>query len=88
MTNKMMETVKDIAIFFVLLLIIVLVFSLLGVELFSNYAKFDSSNRAVEEGGISPRMNFDNPLNGMVSVFVCLIGDSWNDIMHDIVRAK
>lgn len=33
-------------------------------------------------------MNFDNPMNGMISVFVCLIGDSWNDIMHDMVRAK
>lgn len=47
MTNKMLDTIKDIAIFFILLLIIVLVFSLLGVELFSNYAKFDSNNRAV-----------------------------------------
>ena len=47
MTTKMMETAKDIAIFFILLLIIVLVFSLLGVELFNNYAKFDTMNRAV-----------------------------------------
>ena len=87
MTTKMIETLKDILIFFVLLLIIVLVFSLLGVELFTNYAKFDSNGRIDAESGLSPRMNFDDPYNGIISVFTCLIGDDWNEIMHNMIRA-
>ena len=75
------------ATFFVLLLLIVLVFSLLGVELFSNYVKFDSEGNVSDEG-TSPRLNFDDPLNGVISVFTCLIGDDWQYIMHDLIRVK
>ena len=33
-------------------------------------------------------MNFDDPMEGMITVFVCLIGDGWDEIMHDMIRAK
>ena len=91
MMVKIAQTVIDILSFFVLVLVIVLVFSLLGVELFSNYVKIDKDNNIVEAGTAgarSPRLNFDNPLNGIVAVFTCLIGDDWQFIMHDLTRAK
>lgn len=91
MMVKITQTVKDILSFFVLVLVVVLVFSLLGVELFSNYVKLDKDNEVVEKGTVgaqSPRLNFDNPRNGIVSVFACLIGDDWQLIMHDMIRAK
>jgi hypothetical protein len=88
MLLKIADTFKDILTFTVLLLIIVLVFSLLGVELFNNYMKFDSSGDVDLEGGKTPRLNFDDPANGIISVFVCMIGDDWQGIMHNIVRTK
>ena len=77
MMVKILITLKDVVSFFVLLLIIVLVFSLLGVEFFAQYVKVDKKNNIVKKGGESPRYNFDNPLNGAVTVFILLIGDDW-----------
>jgi p-aminobenzoyl-glutamate transporter AbgT len=48
MIIKIGQTLKDIVTFFVLLLIIVFVFSLLGVELFKNKALVNKNNEIVE----------------------------------------
>jgi p-aminobenzoyl-glutamate transporter AbgT len=58
MIVKIGETLKDIITFFFLLLIIVFVFSLLGVELFKNKAKINRFNDIVDAEdpmGYSPR---------------------------------
>lgn len=68
----------------------VFVFSLLGVELFNNYARLDRNNRIVsvdDPNGRPPTQNFDSFENSFVSVFVCLIGEDWQIIMHDYIRA-
>ena len=78
---------KDIVNFFVLLLVVVFVFSLLGVELFNNYVRFDDNNMVVpleDPNGAPPVQNFDSFENSLVSIFVCLIGDDWQIIMHNI----
>ena len=38
--------------------------------------------------GFSPRQNFDSFPEGFVSVFVCLIGEDWQIVMHDYFRSK
>ena len=91
MMVKIGQTLKDIITFFVLLLIIVFVFSLLGVELFGNQIKINLDNEIVpldDPHGFSPRQNFDSFPEGFVSVFVCLIGEDWQIIMHDYIRSK
>lgn len=91
MMVKIGQTLKDILTFFVLLLIIVFVFSLLGVELFSNSTKINVNNDIVsldDPTGFSPRQNFDSFPEGFVSVFVCLIGEDWQLVMHDFMRSK
>ena len=58
MMVKIGQTLKDIVNFFVLLIIVVFVFSLLGIELFNNYAKFDRFDNVVavnDPNGLSPR---------------------------------
>ena len=40
-----------------------------------------------DPNGKSPTQNFDNILEAFVSVFVCLIGEDWQFIMHDYERA-
>jgi hypothetical protein len=91
MMVKIGQTLKDIFTFFVLLLIIVFVYSLLGVELFQNTVKFDDYGFVVPPGtpgSKSPNLNFDTFLDGVVCVFVCLLGDDWIYIMHDYLRAN
>ena len=58
MIVKIGQTLKDIITFFVLLLIIVFVFSLLGVQLFNNYVKVNDKNEivpATDPEAASPR---------------------------------
>lgn len=93
--HKMMvnigQTLKDIVNFFILLLIVVFVFSLLGVELFNNYVHFDQNDMVVSKddpNGRPPTQNFDSFENSFVSVFVCLIGEDWQQIMHNYMRAE
>ena len=66
-------------------------FSLLGVELFNNYVRFDEDNNIVsldDPNGQPPQQNFDTFEDSFVSIFVCLIGEDWQQIMHDYARAK
>lgn len=75
MMVKIGHTLKDIFTFFVLLVIIVFVYALLGVELFSYDLKLDSHDKVCpkevpisprslsrenHEDCKSPRLNFDN----------------------------
>ena len=91
MMVKIGQTLKDIVNFFVLLIIVVFVFSLLGIELFNNYARFDRYGNVVsldDPNGMAPTQNFDSFEDSFVSVFVCLIGEDWQAIMHNYMRAK
>ncbi len=57
------------------------------MELFSNYIKFDEDNLANLETGVSPRASFDSFLKGFTTIFIVIIGDDWNVIMYDHIRA-
>lgn len=86
--------------FTVLLSVFIFIFSLLGMELYSNVIKFNDDNHPIRcnEGdtqsinqclskGKSLRNNFDNLQNAARAVFVIIVGDDWNSIMDDYVRA-
>jgi len=80
MMVKIGQTLKDILTFFVLLLIIVFVFALLGVELFAGKVKVGKGGQIVpldDPEGKSPTQNFDNIMDAIVTVFVCLLGEDW-----------
>ena len=75
-----------------LLLIIVFVFTLLGIEIFNHDLRINDYDEVCELDDKdptcqSPRLNFDNFKNGFVTVFVCLIGEDWQLIMHQYVRS-
>ena len=74
-----------------LLLIFILVFALLGMELYGHRVKFNDRGKSYvvtkEEEGFPPRINFNNPLNGFVAIFIIFIGEDWNSVMYDHVRA-
>ena len=82
MMVKIVQTINDIFTFFVLLLIIVFVFTLLGLEIFNHDLRINEYDQVCQPDDkdptcISPRLNFDNFMNGFVTVFVCLIGEDW-----------
>jgi hypothetical protein len=77
-------------IFFILLFIVLFVFSLLGVDLLNNKIKISTQGLIVPPdtlNSVSPRFNFDNFLNALISCFLIMIGDNWNEMMHDAIRS-
>lgn len=72
------DTLKDIANFSILLGIVIFIYTLVGMELFSYTYKFS------EERG-RPRLNFDYFSNALVSVVVVLIGEDWDKLMIEIM---
>jgi voltage-dependent calcium channel L type alpha-1D len=77
---------KDISNFSVLLALFVFIYSLLGMELFAYRVKFDE-NDVVDENGQSPRTNFDEFQYAIITIFIVLIGEDWNNVMYAYVRA-
>jgi hypothetical protein len=86
--------------FTILLSVFIFIFSLLGMELYSNVIKFNAENKPLRcvdgepndikdclSKGKSLRINFDNLQNAARAVFVIIVGDDWNSIMDDYVRA-
>lgn len=99
--SKLSNSVMQMLNFMILLLVFIFIFSLLGMELFSNTVKFNKEgipifcNETVDfikideclSQGKSLRLNFDNLQNALQAVFVIIVGDDWNSIMYDYVRA-
>ena len=64
----------------VLLLIIMFIFTLLGMQLFAG--------KLTEENfdGEKPRAHFDNFWWGFVTVFQVLTGENWNEVLFDGIK--
>jgi voltage-dependent calcium channel L type alpha-1D len=78
---------KDISNFSVLLALFVFIYALLGMELFAYRVKFDENDVVDEENGSSPRTNFDEFQYAVITIFIVLIGEDWNNVMYAYVRA-
>ncbi len=64
--------------FFILLVIIVFVYALLGNEIFAYRVFVDSNNAIVPANeGTPPRTNFNDFLQALVAIFIVLIGEDW-----------
>ena len=89
--EKMLVTAREIRTFAILLLIFILVFALLGMELYGHRVQFNDTSKSLvvqkNEDGFSPRINFNDLLNAVVSIFIIFIGEDWNSVMYDHVRA-
>jgi hypothetical protein len=63
------------------------IYSLVGMELFAYRLQFDKDHEVDIGGGTSPRQNFDDFLHSFLSVYSVLVGDDWQNIMYDAIRA-
>jgi hypothetical protein len=82
------RTFYEITSFTILMFLFIFIFTLLGLELFANKAKFNVETGNVDfENGESPIFNFDNFLNSFTTVFIVLSNDSLQDIYLYYYRA-
>ena len=89
--RKLMKNIflclQDVSYFSVLLLLFMFIFTLIGMELFAYKLRFTGNDVDLDHG-ISPRNNFDDFLHAFVSVYAALVGDDWQFIMYDAIRAQ
>jgi Ion transport protein len=87
-----MQSLRDISSFSVLLLLLIFIYTLVGLELFANGVKFNKDESKVvspsDPNGHSPRNNFDDFYHAFLVVIQVLITDNWDDMMLRIARAK
>jgi Ion transport protein len=94
--STIIKTLKDLANFTLLLIIVIYVFALVGLQLFANRLRFDVRTHLavmnVTCGACStieiPRSNFDTLQYSMMSVFQSISTANWNNIMYDARRAR
>eukprot|EP01135_Chromosphaera_perkinsii_P012281 Nk52_evm18s2630 gene=Nk52_evmTU18s2630 len=75
---SLQKSIASIASLLFLLFIFMVVFALLGMQLFGG--KFDFSDG-------TPRVNFDTFFNSMITIFQIFTGEDWNAVMYDGIRA-
>ncbi|XP_009586456.1 PREDICTED: voltage-dependent L-type calcium channel subunit alpha-1S [Fulmarus glacialis] len=76
---SLLNSVRSIASLLLLLFLFIIVFALLGMQLFGG--KFDFEDMEVR------RSTFDNFPQALISVFQILTGEDWNSIMYDGIMA-
>ena len=74
------ETLKDISTFVILLFLFIFIFTLLGMEWFAYKVKINDNNELDPSGDRYPDANFNTFLQSILSVFVVLTSDYWNEI--------
>lgn len=92
--KTMWSTFKSIGYFYLLLSLFLLMFTVLGMEVFGRKARFDEYNNPISEDdkeafedGIVPLWNFDTFWAASITVFITLANDGWITIYLDYYRA-
>jgi hypothetical protein len=89
------KSLKDVALFSVLVLLYLYICALLGMELFAHYCYFNENGEIVTDYFAAvdagqklepPRSNFNNVGMALTSVFILVLGEDWPFIMYDHVR--
>ena len=80
-------TMGTIGNYVILLGLFIYVYSLLGMQFFAGKLKFDSNGFYDPDGEVA-RANFDTIYWAAITVFEVLIGDNWNEVMFDCIKAS
>uniref|UniRef100_A0A8C7TZ88 Voltage-dependent L-type calcium channel subunit alpha n=1 Tax=Oncorhynchus mykiss TaxID=8022 RepID=A0A8C7TZ88_ONCMY len=76
---SLLNSMKSIASLLLLLFLFIIIFSLLGMQLFGGKFNFDET--------ITKRSTFDNFPQALLTVFQILTGEDWNAVMYDGIMA-
>ncbi|XP_046879215.1 LOW QUALITY PROTEIN: voltage-dependent L-type calcium channel subunit alpha-1C [Hypomesus transpacificus] len=74
---SLLNSVRSIASLLLLLFLFIIIFSLLGMQLFGGKFNFDETRRST----------FDNFPQSLLTVFQILTGEDWNSVMYDGIIA-
>ncbi|XP_071784403.1 voltage-dependent L-type calcium channel subunit alpha-1D-like isoform X3 [Asterias amurensis] len=77
---SLLNSMRSIASLLLLLFLFILIFALLGMQLFGGRFNFADTKE-------KPRSNFDNFWQSLFTVFQILTGEDWNVVMYDGIRA-
>ncbi|KAF3696670.1 Voltage-dependent L-type calcium channel subunit alpha-1F [Channa argus] len=76
---SLLNSMKSIASLLLLLFLFIIIFSLLGMQLFGGKFNFDET--------VTKRSTFDNFPQALLTVFQILTGEDWNMVMYDGIMA-
>ncbi|MBN3318990.1 CAC1C protein, partial [Atractosteus spatula] len=76
---SLLNSVRSIASLLLLLFLFIIIFSLLGMQLFGGKFNFDEME--------TRRSTFDNFPQSLLTVFQILTGEDWNSVMYDGIKA-
>ncbi|KAF7658265.1 hypothetical protein LDENG_00014960 [Lucifuga dentata] len=76
---SLLNSMKSIASLLLLLFLFIIIFSLLGMQLFGGKFNFDET--------VTKRSTFDNFPQALITVFQILTGEDWNTVMYDGIMA-
>ncbi|XP_050776707.1 voltage-dependent L-type calcium channel subunit alpha-1C isoform X7 [Gopherus flavomarginatus] len=76
---SLLNSVRSIASLLLLLFLFIIIFSLLGMQLFGGKFNFDEMQ--------TKRSTFDNFPQSLLTVFQILTGEDWNSVMYDGIMA-
>uniref|UniRef100_H3ATD9 Voltage-dependent L-type calcium channel subunit alpha n=1 Tax=Latimeria chalumnae TaxID=7897 RepID=H3ATD9_LATCH len=76
---SLLNSMKSIASLLLLLFLFIIIFSLLGMQLFGGKFNFDETH--------TKRSTFDNFPQSLLTVFQILTGEDWNAVMYDGIMA-
>ncbi|XP_076310649.1 muscle calcium channel subunit alpha-1-like isoform X3 [Tachypleus tridentatus] len=77
---SLINSIRSIASLLLLLFLFIVIFALLGMQVFGGKFNFDSTQE-------KPRSNFDSFWQSLLTVFQILTGEDWNLVMYDGINA-
>ncbi|XP_068234730.1 muscle calcium channel subunit alpha-1-like isoform X2 [Palaemon carinicauda] len=77
---SLLNSIQSIASLLLLLFLFIIIFALLGMQVFGGRFNFNPTED-------KPRHNFDSFVQAMLTVFQILTGEDWNVVMYDGIRA-
>ncbi|XP_073994416.1 ca[2+]-channel protein alpha[[1]] subunit D isoform X2 [Rhodnius prolixus] len=77
---SLLNSIQSIASLLLLLFLFIVIFALLGMQVFGGRFNFDQNKD-------KPRSNFDSFWQSLLTVFQILTGEDWNAVMYDGIQA-
>ncbi|CAE1323312.1 CACNA1D [Acanthosepion pharaonis] len=77
---SLLNSMRSIASLLLLLFLFIVIFALLGMQLFGGKFNFDETQA-------KPRSNFDTFWQSLLTVFQILTGEDWNEVMYNGIKA-
>ncbi|EAT36648.1 AAEL011280-PA, partial [Aedes aegypti] len=77
---SLLNSIQSIASLLLLLFLFIVIFALLGMQVFGGKFNFNSETD-------KPRSNFDSFVQSLLTVFQILTGEDWNAVMYDGIQA-